>query len=83
MQIELMAIEHVLRRWLQTPDAPICAISPAYGEKRNRPYTKAEIRQMRDFLKRPAYWTYIGLFDNEDLRVLPGFKPFYLRRSGG
>jgi hypothetical protein len=61
MYIELMAIQHVLKRWLQTPDAPICEISPAYGEKRNRPYTEAEIRKMRDLLKRHVYWTYIRL----------------------
>jgi hypothetical protein len=82
MHIELMAIQHALKRWLQTPDAPICEISPAYGEKRNRPYTEAKIRKMRDFLKRYAYWTYIGLFYSDGPKVLPGFKPFYLRRSG-
>jgi hypothetical protein len=82
MHIELMAIQHVLRRWLQTPDAPICEISLNCGEKRNRPYTPDEIRKMRDFLKRHAWWTYVGLFYNEGPRVLPGFKPFYLRRSG-
>jgi hypothetical protein len=82
MQIELMAIEIVLRRWLEMPDAPICEISPAYGEKRNRPYTEAEIRKMRDFLKRNAFWIYIGIFYNDGPRVLPGFKPLYLRRSG-
>jgi hypothetical protein len=77
-----MAVQHVLRRWLQTPDAPICEISLNYGEKRNRPYTEAEIRRMRDFLKRPAFWIYIGIFYNEGPRVLPGFKPLYVRRSG-
>jgi hypothetical protein len=82
MQIELMAIEHALKRWLQTPDASISEISLNYGEKRNRPYTADEIRQMRDLLKRHAWWIYIGIFYNEGPRVLPGFTPFYLRRSG-
>lgn len=49
MHVELMAIEMVLRRWLEMPDAPICETSPTYGEKRNRPYTPDEIRKMRDF----------------------------------
>jgi hypothetical protein len=57
MHIELMAIQHALKRWLQTPDDPICEISLNYGEKRNRPYRPDEIRKMRDFLKRHAYWT--------------------------
>jgi len=82
MQIELMAIEHVLKQWLQTPNKPICEISLNYGEKRNRPYTPDEIRKMRDFLKRHAYSTYIALFCNEGPRVLPGFKPLYVRRAG-
>jgi hypothetical protein len=71
------------QRRLQTPDAPICEISLNYGEKRSRPNTPDEIRQMRDFLRRHAFWTYMGLFYNEGPRVLPGFKPFYFRRSGG
>jgi hypothetical protein len=50
MYIELMAIQHVLKHWLQTPDAPIRETSLCYGEQRNRPYTEAEIRKMRDFL---------------------------------
>jgi predicted metal-binding protein len=62
MLIELLAIQHVLKRWLQTPDAPICEISLRYGEKRNCPYTIAEIQKMRDFLKRHAFTTYIRLF---------------------
>jgi hypothetical protein len=82
MYVELIAIQTVLRRWLQTPDAPISEISPAYGEKRNRPYTEAEIRKMRAFFKRHAFWIYIGLFYSEGPRVLPGFKPFYLPRPG-
>jgi hypothetical protein len=82
MHIELMAIQHALKQWLQTPDAPICEISLNYSEKRNRPYTPDEIRKMRDFLKRHAFWIYIGIFYNEGSKVLPGFKPLYLRRSG-
>ena len=49
MHVELMAIETVLRRWLEMPDAPICEISPTYGEKRNRPYTPDEIRRCAIF----------------------------------
>jgi hypothetical protein len=82
MYIELMAIQHALKRWLQTPDAPICEISLNYGETRSRPYTEAEIRRMRDFLKRHAAITYIRLFYNEGATVLAGFKPIYARRPG-
>jgi hypothetical protein len=42
---------NALKRWLQTPDAPIREISLNYGEKRNRPYTPDEIRKMRVFFK--------------------------------
>jgi hypothetical protein len=51
MQIELMAIHHVLSGWLKTPDAPICQLSLAYGEKRMRPCLPEEIQRMREFMK--------------------------------
>jgi hypothetical protein len=60
-----MAIQQVLRRWLQTPDAPICEISLNYGEKRNRPYTPDEIRKMRDFLKQHVPESYRRMFYDE------------------
>jgi hypothetical protein len=82
MYIEFMAIQHALKRWLQTPDAPICEISLNYGETRSRAYTEAEIRRMRDFLKRHAAMTYIGLFYRDGPDVFPDYSPFYLRRSG-
>jgi hypothetical protein len=78
-----VAIQHALKRWLQTPDAPICEISLNYGEKRNRPYKKAEIRKMRYFLKRHAWWIYVGLFCRDGPDVFPDFSPLHLRRSGG
>jgi hypothetical protein len=43
MHIELMAIQHFLKRWLHTPDAPICEISLCHGETRNRPYSEDDI----------------------------------------
>jgi hypothetical protein len=70
MQIELMAIQIVLRRWLQRPDAPICEINPHSGDKRSRPYTKQEIKQMREFLKRHSWGSYIQIFYNEGPRTV-------------
>ena len=70
MQIELMAIQIVLSRWLQTPDAPICEINPHRGDKRSRPYTKQEIEQMREFLKRHSWGSYIRMFYNEGPRTV-------------
>jgi hypothetical protein len=70
MQIELMAIQIVLSRWLQRPDAPICEINPHSGDKRNRPYAKQEIEQMREFLKRHSWGSYIGMFYNEGPRIV-------------
>jgi hypothetical protein len=67
MFIELLAISHVLKGWLQTPDAPICEINsfcfPA--DERTRPYTKQEIDRMRGFLKRHAPNTYMRMFYGE------------------
>jgi hypothetical protein len=83
MHIELMAIEHALKRWLQTPDAPICEISLNYGEKRNRPFTPDEIRTMRDLLRRHAAITYIRLFYRDGPDVFPDYSPWYIRGSGG
>ncbi len=77
-----MAIQHALKRWLQTPDVPISEISLNYGETRNRPYTPDEVRKMRDFLKRHAAITYIGLFYRDGPDVFPDYSPLYLRRSG-
>ncbi|MGA8480898.1 MAG: hypothetical protein WB696_23280 [Chthoniobacterales bacterium] len=65
MFIELMAIQIVLSRWLQTPDAPICEISPAWGEKRSHPYGEDEIQRMRSFMRQHSWWSYIRLFYNE------------------
>jgi hypothetical protein len=72
MQIELMAIQIVLGRWLQKPDAPICEINSHCfpPDKRNRPYTKQEIEQMREFLKRHSWGSYIRIFYNEGPRTL-------------
>jgi hypothetical protein len=71
--IELMAIQIVLRRWLQKPDAPICEINPHRGDKRSRPYTKQEIERMRDFLKRHSWGSYIRMFYNEGPRTVDTF----------
>jgi hypothetical protein len=62
MQIELMAIHHVLSGWLKTPDAPICQLSLAYGEKRMRPCLPEEIQRMREFMKRYNWMSYMRLF---------------------
>jgi hypothetical protein len=78
MYIEMMAIQHALKRWLQTPHAPIGEISLNYGEKRNRPYTSDEIRKMRDFLKQHAWWIYVELFYRDGPDVFPDYSP--LRR---
>jgi hypothetical protein len=79
MYVELMAIEMVLRRRLQTPDAPICQINTHCfpPDKRARPYTQQEVRKMRDFLKRHAAITYIGLFYRDGPDVFPDYSPLY------
>lgn len=65
MQIELMAVECVLRRWLKNPDAPIFEISSNSAEKRSRPYTVEEVQKMKDSLKHHAPGTYERLFGVE------------------
>ena len=53
MQIELMALQIVLRPWLERPDAPISEINSHWfpPDQRTRLYTHEEILRMRDSLK--------------------------------
>ena len=63
--------ERDLSRWLKTPDAPICELSLETCDKRTRPYSREEIRDMRDNLKRLSWQSYIRVFYNEGPFIHP------------
>ena len=83
MLAELMFLEATLSRWLKTPDAPICEISLAASDKRDRPYSSEEIQAMRGTMKRCSWQCYIRLFYNEGPFVHPpGSWPHPFRARG-
>jgi hypothetical protein len=79
---ELRLLEATLSGWLETPDAPICEISPYKLEKSCRPYSAEEVRAMRNAMKRHSWQTYSRLFYNEGPFVLPGAWPCPFRLRG-
>jgi hypothetical protein len=85
MLIELMFLEATLLRWLRTPDAPICELSPNRAEKRCRRHSAEEIRTMRETMKRNCWQACSRLFYNEGPLVFPptGWPhPFRLKGLG-
>lgn len=80
MLVELMFLEATLSRWLKTPDAPICELSPNRTEKRSRPYSAEEIGALRETMGRCSWQSYLGLFYNEGPFVFrPGAWPHPFR----
>jgi hypothetical protein len=65
MLAELISTSHKLRAWKRQPDAPIREISLSSSETRDRPFTPAEVEQMKDFLRRAAPTGYAQIFDED------------------
>ena len=62
MQIELLAVESILSRWVKNPAMPIAEISPFYGDNRSRCYSAEEVERMKDFLRQHCPATYERIF---------------------
>jgi hypothetical protein len=71
MLSELIFVNATLSRWLKTPAAPICEISLHMRDECARPYSREEIRAMRDTMKRLSWQSYIRVFYNEGQFVYP------------
>lgn len=66
MQLELMGVEQILRRWKERPRAAVNQLSPFSADaERTTGYTRDEIKEMKRWFAKRVPSRFAALFPNE------------------